>query len=106
MAKGRRNRCSGKALHVVPTFAHPTQADGRLAAQERGAHLRDIATNARLDVQNEHDRRAARGEEEMRRMLEVMAIRQSTEEEETARRFVERNRQLWVVSDASSCRMT
>ena len=39
-------------------------------------------------------------------MLEVMAIRQSTEEEETARRFVERNRQLWVVSDASSCRMT
>jgi len=47
---------------------------------------------------SDEDKRVAREEEEMMRMLKGMEIRQKEEEEEMARRFDERKRQLWAVS--------
>lgn len=59
--------------------------------------MRDIATNARTAIRAEHKREMTRNEEEMRRLLEGMAIRQTREEEAAARRFEDRERQLWAV---------
>ena len=41
--------------------------------------------------------RAGREEEEVRRMLEGMALRQKNDEEETAVRFEARKQRLWAV---------
>jgi hypothetical protein len=42
--------------------------------------------------------RQAREDEEMARMLQAMAIRQNREEAEIAKRFADREKQLWAVS--------
>jgi hypothetical protein len=41
--------------------------------------------------------KATREEEEMRRMLEAMEIRQHREKEEEAQQFAEREKRLWEV---------
>lgn len=74
------------------------QRDGHKTALHRRGELRDIASNARLTVRSEAEKRAARDEEEMRRLLEALAIRQTREEAELAKKFAEREKQLWAVS--------
>ena len=78
-------------------MADGTQQEGQRLAIERMEDLRVIVRDARATVMNEEDIRAAREEEEIRRMLEGMAIRQTKEKQETERQFEERRRQLWVV---------
>lgn len=60
--------------------------------------MREIHMHARGKVVSAEHSRAAREEEEMRRMLEGLAIKQTRQEEEMARRFAEREKKLWAVS--------
>ncbi|WWD21609.1 hypothetical protein CI109_106095 [Kwoniella shandongensis] len=75
--------------------------DGQKAAQERRGEIRVIASNARARLRGKEDDRVAREAEEMRRLLEGMAIKQNKEEEETARKFAEREKKLWADIDAA-----
>ncbi|KAK8847518.1 hypothetical protein IAR55_005376 [Kwoniella newhampshirensis] len=75
--------------------------DGQKAAQERRGEIRVIASNARARLRGKEDDRMAREAEEMRRLLEGMAIKQNKEEEETAKRFAEREKKLWADIDAA-----
>ena len=78
-------------------MADNTKQEGQRLAIERREDLRGIVYDARATVMSEEDIRAAREEEEIRRMLEGMAIRQTREREETECRFEERRKQLWTV---------
>ncbi|ORY21293.1 GLE1-like protein-domain-containing protein [Naematelia encephala] len=75
--------------------------DGHRLAQERRGELRERANNARAEVRHADDLRLQREEEEMRRMLEGMALRQTREAEERRRDFAEREKRLWAEIDAT-----
>ncbi|WVQ83181.1 hypothetical protein IAT38_005320 [Cryptococcus sp. DSM 104549] len=69
--------------------------EGQQLAQKRRKEIRDIATNARTRVQDAENAKMEREADEMRRLMEGMAIKQVQEEEEVARKFQERERRLW-----------
>lgn len=60
--------------------------------------LREIALNAKAEMKEEQSAQATQDAEDMRRMLEGLAIRQTKEEEEARRVFKEREKKLWSVS--------
>lgn len=74
------------------------QKEGRKIAHSRRAELREIALNAKAEMREEQSMQAAHDAEEMRKMLEGLAIQQSKEEEEARRVFKEREKRLWAVS--------
>ncbi|WVQ98199.1 hypothetical protein IAU59_005321 [Kwoniella sp. CBS 9459] len=75
--------------------------DGQRQAQERRGELRVIASNARARVRSAEDQRLAKEADDLRKMLEGMAIKHDQEEEEIARRFTEREKKLWADIDAA-----
>ena len=76
--------------------------DGWRTAKQRDKSLRQVMIKARAGLRNEQEAKAAREEEEIRRMLEGMAIKRAQDEEEDQRKFREREQQLWAVSFRSS----
>lgn len=60
--------------------------------------MRQIAQNARTEVQRVEDARLAKDQEDMERMLRGIALKQHDEEEEINRQFAEREKRLWLVS--------
>lgn len=74
------------------------QHEGHKIAHSRRAELREIALNAKAEMKQSHDLQAAQDAEEMRKMLEGLAIQQTKEEEEARRIFKEREAKLWAVS--------
>ncbi|WVF69645.1 hypothetical protein IAT40_004424 [Kwoniella sp. CBS 6097] len=80
---------------------HQVWKEGQKQAQERRGELRVIASNARARVRSAEDQRLAKEAEDIRMMLEGMAIKHDQEEEEIARRFAEREKKLWADIDAA-----
>lgn len=61
--------------------------------------MREINQNARHVVSAADRARSAKEEEEMARLLEGLVLQQAKKEEELAKRFAEREKKLWAVSD-------
>lgn len=78
------------------------QRQGYEVAQQRRTHLRQIAQNARTEVQRVEDARLAKDQEDMERMLRGIALKQHDEEEELNRQFAEREKRLWLVSSTQA----
>jgi nucleoporin GLE1 len=70
-------------------------------ANERRGQLDALQSNARERIRLREQARQAQEEEDMTRLLESMAIKQHRDEEELARKFAEREKQLWSDIDAA-----
>ena len=85
-------------VHCISSADDRFQKDGQRVAQERRVHLREIILNVRAEMREKQDAEAARNAEGIQELLRKMAIRDSKEEEDTARRFMEREKRLWTAS--------
>jgi nucleoporin GLE1 len=74
------------------------QRQGNETANARTKQIRAISSEARKQIRVEAEEQAGRETEEIRRLLEGMAVRQVKEEDEMRKRFADREKKLWEVS--------
>ncbi|OWZ66618.1 hypothetical protein AYX14_05912 [Cryptococcus neoformans] len=69
--------------------------DGQYRAAKQQSHVRSIATNARAKIVSIQESQLSQEAEEIRRLLEGLALRHNKEEEELRKAFKEREETLW-----------
>lgn len=72
--------------------------EGHRVASERQARLRQMEDRVRAEMRAAQKGRRDTEADELQRMMEGLAVRQMKEEEDTAKRFAEREASLWAVS--------
>lgn len=72
--------------------------DGQYRAAKQQSHVRSIATNARAKIVSIQESQLSQEAEEIRRLLEGLALRHDKQEEELRKAFKEREESLWKVS--------
>ncbi len=75
--------------------------DGRRIAHERQDEIERLSLTARQSIRQREQARLDREEEDMRKLLEAMAIKQTKEEADVAKQFAEREKKLWADIDAA-----
>ena len=70
-------------------------------AHQRQSEIDAISLSARKSTRQKEQLRLDREEEDMRKLLEAMAIKQSRDEADLARQFAEREKRLWADIDAA-----
>ncbi|WVO23899.1 uncharacterized protein IAS62_005257 [Cryptococcus decagattii] len=69
--------------------------DGQYRAAKQQSHVRSIATNARAKIVSIQESQLSQEAEEMRQLLEGLALRHDKQEEELRKAFKEREESLW-----------
>lgn len=72
--------------------------DGHRVAGERRARLRQIEDNARREIAAANAGRRQKDVDELQQFMAGLSVQQKKEEEDTTKRFAEREARLWAVS--------